>query len=99
MDLKLAPFPTRWPLPIAALPSISLIPSARFTDHADKILNTPLAKVASPFERERGRVRSAREIGISGGSNPSPQSSPLAKGRGGCMESVPQVEDALRVNC
>src|SRR5882724_7030849 len=31
-DLKLAPFPTRSPLPIAALPSISLIPSARFTD-------------------------------------------------------------------
>jgi hypothetical protein len=31
-DLKLAPFPTRSPLPFAALPSISLIPSARFTD-------------------------------------------------------------------
>src|SRR6266550_1331332 len=31
-DLKLAHFPSRSPLPIAALPSISLIPSARFTD-------------------------------------------------------------------
>jgi hypothetical protein len=31
-DLKLVPFPTRSPLPFAALPSISLIPSARFAD-------------------------------------------------------------------
>jgi hypothetical protein len=30
-DLKLAPFPTR-SLPFAALPSISLFPSSRFTD-------------------------------------------------------------------
>jgi hypothetical protein len=34
-DLKLASFPTRSPLPVAALPSISLIPSARSTDVAD----------------------------------------------------------------
>src|SRR5437667_174476 len=34
-ELKLAPFPTRSPLPFAALPSISLIPSARFTDDTD----------------------------------------------------------------
>ena len=31
-DLKLAPFPTSSQLPVAALPSISLFPSARFTD-------------------------------------------------------------------
>src|SRR5439155_24536760 len=35
-DLKLALFPARSPLPFATLPSISLIPSARFTDDADK---------------------------------------------------------------
>jgi hypothetical protein len=34
-DLKLAPFPTRSPLPLVALPSISLFPSARFTDHSE----------------------------------------------------------------
>src|SRR4051794_9353238 len=33
-DLKLAHFSIRSPLPIAALPSISLIPSARFADRA-----------------------------------------------------------------
>ena len=31
-DLKLAPFPSRSPLPFAALPSISLIPPTRFAD-------------------------------------------------------------------
>src|SRR6266487_2954982 len=31
-NLKLAPFPTRSPLPVAALPSMSLIPSAPFTN-------------------------------------------------------------------
>jgi hypothetical protein len=34
-DLKLAPFPTRSPLPLVALPSISLFPSARFTDNSE----------------------------------------------------------------
>jgi hypothetical protein len=33
--LKLAPFPTRSPLPLVALPSISLFPSARFTDNSE----------------------------------------------------------------
>jgi hypothetical protein len=37
-DLKLARFPTRSPLPYAALPSISLIPSARFTDITDETM-------------------------------------------------------------
>jgi hypothetical protein len=31
-NLKLVRFPARSPLPIAALPSMSLIPSARFTN-------------------------------------------------------------------
>jgi len=34
--LKLAPFPTRLPLPFAALPSISLFSSARFADDTDE---------------------------------------------------------------
>jgi hypothetical protein len=34
-DVKLAPFPTRSPLPFAALPSISLFPSAPLADNAD----------------------------------------------------------------
>ena len=34
-DLKLAHLPTRSPRALAALPSISPIPSARFTDNAD----------------------------------------------------------------
>jgi hypothetical protein len=42
-DLKLTHFPIRSPLPIAALPSMSLIPSAPFTDFtnsADGISST-----------------------------------------------------------
>jgi hypothetical protein len=35
-DLKLARFPARSPLPVAALPSMSLIPSAPFTDATDE---------------------------------------------------------------
>ena len=35
-DLKLTLFPARSPLPFAALPSISLIPSTRFTDDTDQ---------------------------------------------------------------
>ena len=34
-DLKLARFPTRSPLPVAALPSMSLVPSAPFTNSTD----------------------------------------------------------------
>jgi len=35
-DLKLAPFPSRSPLPVAALPSMSLIPSAPFAGETDE---------------------------------------------------------------
>ena len=35
-DLKLARCPSRSPLPVAALPSMSLTPSAPFTDGADE---------------------------------------------------------------
>jgi hypothetical protein len=34
-DLKLARFPIHTPPPVAALPSMSLIPSAPFTDNTD----------------------------------------------------------------
>jgi len=50
-DLKLAPFPTRSPLPFAALPSISLFPSAQFTDLTDRICprnHTKITKEKDP---------------------------------------------------
>jgi hypothetical protein len=49
-DLKLAPFPTRSQLPFAALPSISLFPSARFTDDPEFKISGQL--VAIPVFRE-----------------------------------------------
>jgi hypothetical protein len=40
-DLKLAHFPIHSPLPIAALPSMSLIPSVPFTDNTDNTIEYP----------------------------------------------------------
>jgi len=40
-DLKLAPFPTRSPLPLAALPSVSLLPAAPLTDFTDVVGRSP----------------------------------------------------------
>jgi len=54
-DLKLAPFPTRSPLPFAALPSISLFPSARFTDESE-VRHQPSIGGNSGFSRKRNNA-------------------------------------------
>jgi hypothetical protein len=56
--------------------------------------------VASPCSRERGRVRVSPGIWCRRNSNPSPQSSPLAKGRGrahypNCREIANAFENKL----
>ncbi|PYK50820.1 MAG: hypothetical protein DME20_03440, partial [Verrucomicrobia bacterium] len=53
-DLKLAHLPTRSPRALAALPSISPIPSPRFTDNADNE-NDENDEIRMTNDEERGK--------------------------------------------